>query len=189
MDLYGILGVNKAASQEEIKSAYREKAKKHHPDKGGDPEKFRQAQIAYDTLSDDQKKSDYDQGKTAQPDDPALTFLSSLFFKVISENEEVEKVDLFKLIHKDINGKLYSLYVDKKNLKRQIKKLNKIRKRIKKDDRSFFIGLTDAQIRNNEHVIEQIEIAEKVAARSLEYLLTCEYDTLVQQALEAAIKP
>jgi molecular chaperone DnaJ len=64
-DYYDILGVNKSASKEEIKKAYRTTAFKFHPDKNpGDKkaeEKFKEASEAYGVLSDDQKKSNYDQ--------------------------------------------------------------------------------------------------------------------------------
>ena len=57
---YDILGVKKDASQEEIKKAYRKMAIEHHPDKGGDENKFKEAAEAYETLSDPQKKQEYD---------------------------------------------------------------------------------------------------------------------------------
>ena len=64
-DYYDILGVNKSASKEEIKKAYRTTAFKFHPDKNpGDKkaeEKFKEASEAYGVLSDEQKKSNYDQ--------------------------------------------------------------------------------------------------------------------------------
>ena len=59
--LYDRLGVQKAASMDEIKKAYRDLARQHHPDKGGDAEKFKGVQEAYETLSDPQKRSEYDQ--------------------------------------------------------------------------------------------------------------------------------
>lgn len=60
MDYYSILGVNKDASPQELKKAYRKLAMKHHPDKGGDGKKFAQINEAYDTLSDPQKRQQYD---------------------------------------------------------------------------------------------------------------------------------
>lgn len=64
---YDILGVDKKASQEDIKKAFRKLAHKYHPDKqGGDAGKFKEASEAYSVLSDDQKRAKYDQfGQTA----------------------------------------------------------------------------------------------------------------------------
>lgn len=57
---YEILGVKTSASQDEIKRAYRKLASQHHPDKGGDTQKFQEIQEAYAVLSDDQKRAAYD---------------------------------------------------------------------------------------------------------------------------------
>ncbi len=60
-DYYQILGVNKNASESEIKKAYRTLALKHHPDRGGDPEKFKEIQEANEVLIDKEKRQKYDQ--------------------------------------------------------------------------------------------------------------------------------
>src|SRR5260221_2111490 len=62
-DYYEVLGVSKTASAEELKRAYRNLAKKYHPDinKAADAaEKFKEIQGAYDTLSDEGKRRQYD---------------------------------------------------------------------------------------------------------------------------------
>src|SRR3954453_12550782 len=65
-DLYSVLGVSRKATADEIKKAYRKLARKYHPDRNqGDKqseERFKEVQEAYDTLSDPEKRKQYDAG-------------------------------------------------------------------------------------------------------------------------------
>ncbi len=72
-DYYEVLGLKKGATADEIKKAYRKLAKEHHPDKGGSEDKFKEISEAYDTLSDSDKKNNYDRfghSKGGQQGDP-----------------------------------------------------------------------------------------------------------------------
>jgi curved DNA-binding protein len=62
MNYYNTLGLNKNASKDDIKTAYRKMAMKHHPDRGGDEKKFKEIEEAYRTLSDPDKRRMIDMG-------------------------------------------------------------------------------------------------------------------------------
>ena len=106
-DYYEVLGVNKSASAEQIKSAYRKLAVKFHPDKNkgdkGAEEKFKEASEAYHVLSNSERKQNYDNfGHAAfemevvdEVDLEILTFqiISLIFLKTFLVKVLVEAVD------------------------------------------------------------------------------------------------
>lgn len=60
MDYYKILNINKGATEDEVKKAFRKLAHKYHPDKGGDEKKFKEINEAYQILSSKEKRAQYD---------------------------------------------------------------------------------------------------------------------------------
>lgn len=87
---YDILGVSKDASNIEIKKAYQKLAKTHHPDKGGDKEKFQKINEAYETLSNSEKKHTYDNP------DPFLNSHSDNIFNFEFHNNFFKKQNIIK---------------------------------------------------------------------------------------------
>jgi molecular chaperone DnaJ len=93
MDYYEVLGLNKSASGNDIKKAFKKKAMKYHPDRTGNDKsaekKFKEAKEAYDVLSDPQKKSMYDQYGTTDfgggPGGPGGGFNTSGFGDVFED--------------------------------------------------------------------------------------------------------
>lgn len=80
MDPYTTLGVTRNATPDEIKSAYRKLASKHHPDRGGDTKTFQSIQQAYDILSDPTKRAHFD---NPMPQHPGMNFGMHDFFQDI----------------------------------------------------------------------------------------------------------
>ena len=78
MDLYKQLGVDRGASEAEIKKAYRSLAKQLHPDRNKDnpkaAERFAQVTRAYDLLSDKDKRAQYDRGEIDEDGNPRMPF-------------------------------------------------------------------------------------------------------------------
>ena len=68
-DLYHVLGLEQDATQEEIKQKYNELLLLYHPDKGGDPQKFKDLKIAYKILSDPSSRDVYNKSLSSTYDD------------------------------------------------------------------------------------------------------------------------
>ena len=132
MDYYQILGVSKNASPDEIKKAYRKLASQHHPDKGGDTAKFQEIQTAYDTLSDPNKRSQYDNPAPRPQDGFGFDFRGfpgDIFEHIFRQHQQQQKRELVcrtvvhlslievlqggqKTLNLNINGQMYTIKVD-----------------------------------------------------------------------------
>ena len=86
MNPYEVLGVQKGGSDKDIKRAYRNLAMKHHPDKGGDPEKFKELSQAYETLSNSEKRQQYDN------------------FGSVNMDMNFDPINIFKMFERDFFG-------------------------------------------------------------------------------------
>lgn len=89
-DYYSILGIDRNASEQEIKDAFRSLSKKYHPDISKEPDaeaKFKEINEAYQVLSDPEKKQQYDMFGTADENDPFRGFDQVFAFGGMSPHE------------------------------------------------------------------------------------------------------
>jgi len=103
-NLYDKLGVNKDATDEEIKKAYRKKAKENHPDKGGSQEKMTDLTVCYSILSSKDKRKRYDE--TGKEEGASafqtrfLGFVNQIFIGIVESSQNpygIDIIDLFKI--------------------------------------------------------------------------------------------
>lgn len=87
MTLYDELELHPNCSFEDIKQQYRTLASIHHPDKGGDEERFKRIKFAYEVLSDPVRRKQYDENKTTHTETDikkeAIDTLANIFFSII----------------------------------------------------------------------------------------------------------
>lgn len=96
-DYYEALGVSKSASQDDIKKAFRKLAREHHPDKkGGDDTRFKEISEAYDTLSDERKRREYDAGGRSFGGQDFSGFQGGFDFSQFSDMTGFDLNDLFE---------------------------------------------------------------------------------------------
>ena len=183
-DFYKILGVKKNAPLEEVVNAFREAAKKHHPDKGGDPKIFKLLSRAYAVIKDPVKRNNYD--RTGN-DDPREVLVRNKVISAIHEmlgailnDKHVDKVadgevDIIKHLIKNCQAARDSFQNEINKRERRLKRANRIRKRFyrKKKDGPDFVGeyykITIDAIKQE---IESIKIELEVSLQAEKLLST-----------------
>ena len=145
MNPYHTLSIQSDATEQEIKNAYRDAAKKAHPDKGGSDEKMQQLNKAYSILSDPDKRDYYDktgQEKTNQPsfDQKFIATMESLLFGAIESAPHENIMDVIRVQLSLNRNKVLDEVVTCKN---QLKKLNRVRDKIKSKKENIFHQIID----------------------------------------------
>ena len=135
LDLYEALNLTKDANIDEIKLSYRNLAKLHHPDKGGDTEKFQKIALAYEILSDPKRKEKYDT-TGAQEKEPVFekkfqSLVDHLLLQIISQPfNDLKIVDVVFLIQDSVNDGLKVYLGQKKEAQDCLNKLLTIQERL-----------------------------------------------------------
>lgn len=155
-DLYEVLGLEKReSSQDEIKKAYRRAALKHHPDKNGDPEKFKACSMAHSILSDVIKKEAYDQ--TGDVDDAEGHDLNEknfaewdAYFRALYPKLTIAKIDQFSSGYKSSNDEKEDLLKYYSEYKGDFKGIMSCVPLSENEDIPRFCSIIDASINNGE---------------------------------------
>lgn len=134
MSLYDELGVPKDADKATIRRAYRKRAQKKHPDKGGSIEQFHAIQIAYDVLTDDDRRREYDAtgeiGRASDARSDAISQIAAIMMQII-ENEDVDETDIKSEIIEAIKRVVASVNRSEAATMQAIEKRERVLKRIK----------------------------------------------------------
>ena len=134
MDLYQELELNRDCTSEQIKNQYRILAQRHHPDKGGDVDKFQRIKQAYEVLIDPARRDEYDRtGSVTEPKvihAEAVEHLSRVFHGVIN-NFDPDSGNLVDLMRNEILALQMLIEQDKNTCKRHIEILEMMKDKIK----------------------------------------------------------
>lgn len=137
INLYDVLGIKEDATDEEIKAAYKKRAKEAHPDKGGSDEEMTQVTFAYEVLSDKSRRARYDINGDTTPtksfDEKMSAFISEVFMSIVDKYDynTIENINVIKMLK---NRTYNYISENKQNIGRcqdEIIKYGKVLKRLK----------------------------------------------------------
>ncbi len=185
MSLYDTLGITAKAAADEIKKAYRSAAQKLHPDRGGDEEKFKAVQKAYDVLGDAEKRARYDEtGETSEGPtlrDKAVQALADLINQVIDaldrgEGNDVACNDPLSAARKEAHKALEDNAKQEKKLKRKVAQRQTALKRLKvKEGDGILCQILEGAIMQLEQNIERSLESSKLCRAVLDILAEYSY--------------
>lgn len=164
---YDTLGIDPDASDEDIKKAYRAKARESHPDAGGDEKEFQELSIAYDVLSDPLKRRKYDKEKKL-PESPNLEKMAADIVLAMF-NDSLTKygieADLVTKTKLKIKERLAHIPMSLKHIDKIKKKTENLISRIEHKDSEYpdIIGLA-LQNNLNDIKIEEMNIMDQQKA-------------------------
>lgn len=174
MDLYEILGVNKDATDEDIKMSFRKLAQKYHPDReGGDEEKFKQIKHAYEILGDAEKRKRYDDTGDVGEDvtdyeASAIQTLRNYFNLAINQN----KINIMDYCSDALIGAMGELNIYIRDSNREKKRLTRMRNLIKRKNEGAneFLLIIDSKISEVKNAIKGAESGIKITELALKIL-------------------
>ena len=138
IDLYQLLGIKRAATREEIRKAYRRKAKNSHPDRGGSAEAFNALSAAHDVLSDARRRERYDstgENEQARPDNfdgTAIEVIAQKLGLLIHAEHDVTELDIDAVLAQTIRDDIGLRKTSIANQQRAMARAATLRARVKR---------------------------------------------------------
>jgi DnaJ-domain-containing protein 1 len=193
-DLYQILGLGRAAAQDEIQKAYRRKAKDSHPDVGGSVQAFGELSTAYAVLSDPGRREQYD--RTGEIDPPRLNNLDASAVEIVAQKlgliihaeQDVTSMDIAALIEQSVREDIDQRKAGVAGLKRAIVRTARLRDRVRrkaKGEDNMLARVLDWHEITARSNIQKHEESVRSMERALEFLRDyCFADDLAMAAAD-----
>lgn len=137
-DLYKILGVKRTAARKDIHKAYRKKAKAAHPDGGGSVDDFNELVLAYSVLSDQERRTRYDETGEIDPPRPdnfdggAIEIIAEKLGLVIHAEQDLATMDVGRLIEQAVRDDIAARKASVTHQQRAGERLATLRARTKR---------------------------------------------------------
>ncbi len=182
--LYEKLGVKSKASSDQIQKKFRLLSRKHHPDRGGDPEKFREINDAYAVLSDLERRRRYDETGDTNPivDHSVrlmITVLTESFADImkalVAQNANAKSNDVVESMRLAIQKSMSDLKVEIARVGKLVDHSEASLERISDQECGFLKGVARAKAAEYSRMHEGLQDAHKAHVAALEYLKECGY--------------
>lgn len=181
MTLYDDLGVPKHADQAAIRKAYRRRAQRAHPDKGGSAADFERITHAYKVLTDQRRRANYDAtgNDSTQPEPPldvqAMGGIASVLISMMDQADTAH-TDLIALLREHFRQQLQALNTNRQRLKSAIVKREKAVARIRRKTAgdNLLAQFIQSDIANGQRNLAGMDDQERLIKRVLE--LVAEYE-------------
>ena len=179
---YDSLGVPKDAPPEAIRAAYRKKARQHHPDKGGNVAEFQSIQVAYDVLSDPERKARYDQtGETGTGptlESQALSTLSTMMTALMDfPQTNVATLPLVDQLRRMLTADIQKQDMEKAKVMASIDRRKEAIKRLSKGP---LADLLHGEINQREQMAAKMDEANAIRREAMRMLEDQTYSADVQ---------
>ena len=191
MDPYLELEVSIDATEEEIKIKFRSLAMIHHPDKGGDEEKFKRIKEAYELLTDPIRRKSYDMSGDAESNlairNAALDHISQMMSAIVP-NFDSENENLVHIMHNEVTNIRQDMFNNINLCNKHLEKLQKVVIRINAKHQKQNILLDYVQKQIEQRTNEEVEFRRRIQICNLviEILKDYEYGLIERIALPGA---